>query len=94
MRHIFTDEGKIQSIVGTFLYYGQAIDGFILPTLNEISTNQAKLTENTTKECKMLMDYFAMYPNAILCFFTSYMQLHVDSDAAYLVLNGARSHIA
>eukprot|EP00957_Ditylum_brightwellii_P071041 5398361-Ditylum_brightwellii.AAC.1 len=35
-----------------------------------------------------------VYPNAILCFFAGNMQLHVDSDAAFLVVNGAKSRIA
>eukprot|EP00957_Ditylum_brightwellii_P026903 2033719-Ditylum_brightwellii.AAC.1 len=32
-----------------------------------------------------------MYPNAVLRFFAGNMQLHIDSDAAYLVVNGAKS---
>eukprot|EP00957_Ditylum_brightwellii_P112875 8606296-Ditylum_brightwellii.AAC.1 len=40
------------------------------------------------------MDYLATYPNAVLCFFAGNMQLHVDSNAAYLVVNGAKSRIA
>eukprot|EP00957_Ditylum_brightwellii_P108467 8273315-Ditylum_brightwellii.AAC.1 len=42
----------------------------------------------------MLMDYLATYTDAVLRFFTGNMQLHVDSNAAYLVINGARSCIA
>ena len=34
----------IQSVVGTFLYNGRAIDPTILPALNEISSQQAKPT--------------------------------------------------
>eukprot|EP00957_Ditylum_brightwellii_P162122 12343373-Ditylum_brightwellii.AAC.1 len=78
---------------GTFLYYGQAINGTILPTLNKISADQAKPTINTTKQSTMLMDYLATYPNAVLCFFAGNIQLHVNSNAAYLVINGAKSRI-
>eukprot|EP00957_Ditylum_brightwellii_P058215 4414592-Ditylum_brightwellii.AAC.1 len=81
----------IQTIVGTFLYYGKTIDGTILPTINEISTDKAKPTINTAKQSTMLMNYMATYPNAVLCFFSGDMQLHVDSDATYLVVNGAKS---
>eukprot|EP00957_Ditylum_brightwellii_P147254 11212882-Ditylum_brightwellii.AAC.1 len=42
---------------GTFLYYGRAIDGTILPTIYEISADQAKPTINTAKQSTMLMDY-------------------------------------
>ena len=40
------------------------------------------------------MDYMATYPEATLRFYTGTMQLHVESDAAYLVLQNAQSHIA
>eukprot|EP00957_Ditylum_brightwellii_P180422 13743964-Ditylum_brightwellii.AAC.1 len=40
------------------------------------------------------MDYLATYPNAVLRFFAGNMQLHVNSDTAYLVVNGTKSHIA
>eukprot|EP00957_Ditylum_brightwellii_P072237 5491260-Ditylum_brightwellii.AAC.1 len=40
------------------------------------------------------MDYLATYPNAVLHFFAGNMQLHVDSDAAYLVVNGTKSRFA
>eukprot|EP00957_Ditylum_brightwellii_P049280 3739608-Ditylum_brightwellii.AAC.1 len=39
------------------------------------------------------MDYLVTYPNAVLCFFAGNMQMHVDSNAAYLVGNGAKSRI-
>ena len=41
-----------------------------------------------------LLDYVATYQNAFLRFHSSDMQLIVDSDAAYLVLPGAKSRIA
>eukprot|EP00957_Ditylum_brightwellii_P110139 8400392-Ditylum_brightwellii.AAC.1 len=56
--------------------------------------DQAKPTISMTKQSTMLMDYLAMYPNAVLQLFSGNMQLHVDSDTAYLVLNGAKSWIA
>eukprot|EP00957_Ditylum_brightwellii_P187959 14310479-Ditylum_brightwellii.AAC.1 len=72
------------------LYYGCAINGTILPTLNKISADQVKPIINTAKQSTMPMDYLATYPNAVLRFFADNMQLHIDSDAAYLVVNGAK----
>eukprot|EP00957_Ditylum_brightwellii_P125275 9549012-Ditylum_brightwellii.AAC.1 len=40
------------------------------------------------------MDYFHTYPNARLRFFTSNMQLQVDSKAVYLVMPGAKKCFA
>jgi hypothetical protein len=66
----------------------------MLPALNGISSKQAKATEQTNKQCKMLLDYAATYPNAKLHYYTSDMQLQVDSDDAYLVLPQAKSRYA
>ena len=40
------------------------------------------------------MDYLHTYPNVYLRYYASDMILHIDSDAAYLVLPKARSRIA
>ena len=48
---------KIQSIAGSFLYYGRAVDPTILPTVNEIGISQAKPTTTTAAKCKKLCDY-------------------------------------
>ena len=85
---------NIQSIVGTYLYYARAIDNTILTALNDISHRQATLTIKTKEKCERLMDYLATYPDVYLRFYASDMQLHVETDAAYLVLPKARSRIA
>ena len=41
---------KIQSIVGSFLYYARALNYTLLPTINEASSTQAKPTEFTKEE--------------------------------------------
>ena len=42
----------------------------------------------------MLLDYMSTYPNARMRYVAGTMQLMADSDAAYLVLPGAKSRIA
>ena len=84
----------VQAVIGSLLYYARAVDPTLLVALNELSTEQAKPTKNTLTKLNKLLDYVATYPNAILRFHTSDMVLHVDSDAAYLVLPEARSRIA
>jgi hypothetical protein len=66
----------------------------MLPAINEISGSQAAPTQKTMRACKMLLDYAATYPVAILRYHDSDMALHIDSDAAYLVLPNARSRYA
>jgi len=84
----------VQKCVGALLYYARAVDPCILPAINEISGQQAKPTEQTMEACTMLLDYVAMYPDAIIRYHASDMVLHVDSDAAYLVLPNERSRYA
>ena len=51
-------------------------------------------TEATKKETEWLMDFLAHHPNAKIRYFAGNMQLSVDSDAAYLVVPGAKSRYA
>ena len=80
-----------QSIVGTFLYYSWSVNPTILWAINEILRVQSKSTKDTDKKSSMLLDYAATYPNVIIWYRTSNMVLHVDSDAAYLIMPEARS---
>ena len=84
----------VQSCVGSMLYYARAVDPTMLPAINEISGSQASPTQKTMAACRMLLDYASTYPNAILRYHASNMALHIDSDAAYLVLPNARSRYA
>mgnify|MGYP003321455284 FL=1 len=84
----------IQRIVGTFLYYARAVDPTIHPALNELAMTQAKPTQCTQSSANMLMDYLATHPSAKLRFHQSNMQLHIDTDAAYLVAPNSKTRVA
>lgn len=85
---------RIQAIVGSLLYYARAIDGSLLPAINEISATQANPTLVTEAKANHLLGFVKNHKNTSLRFHASDMCLHVDSDAAYLVLPGARSRLA
>ena len=85
---------RVQSVAGTFLYYARAVDPTMLPALTEISSSQSAPSQHTKQACDMLMDYANTYPNAKIRYYASGMILHIDSDAAYLVMKNARSRIA
>ncbi len=94
---LLNTQGKlfVQSVVGSFLYYGQTIDhSTMLVVLNEIAAHQAAPTQFIKDKCTRVLDYAATYPHVKLRFTASDMVLHVDSDAAYLVQDNARSRIA
>ena len=83
-----------QQTVGSFLYYGRAVDNTILTAINEISAMQAKPTKLTLQKIQMLLNYLNAHPNAKIRFYASDMILRIDSDAAYLVAPKAKSRIA
>ena len=89
-----TETKNIQSVTGSHLYYGRAIDYSILPALNEIASEQAQPTQKTKQKAQRLMDYVNTYPDSFLRYKASDMVLHIDSDAAYLVAPKARSRVA
>ena len=73
---------RIQSIVGTMLYYAWSVDPTILRAINEILRVQSRPTRDMEEKARMLIDYAATYPNAILRYKASDVFLHVDSNAA------------
>lgn len=79
------DTMYVQTVVGTFLYYARALDSTMLPALNNIASQQAHPTVETKEKIQQLLDYAHTYPNVFRCYYASDMQLHVDTDAAYLV---------
>jgi hypothetical protein len=89
-----SDTKIVQQIVGNLLYYAQAIESPMLPSLNEIQHRQATPTQNTLEKCRMVLDFCACHPDGKIRYYASDMILHSDTDAAYLVLPGAKSRIA
>jgi hypothetical protein len=75
---------RIQKIVGSFLYYGRAVDITILKALNSLSRQQSSPTQATATRTDQLLDYLATHPNATVRFYASDMLLQVHSDASYL----------
>ena len=56
----------IQKIVGTFLYYGIAVDNMILVSLSTIASEQSAATSNTAKKITLLLNYLAKNPDATI----------------------------
>ena len=55
----------IQQIVGSFLYYAQAVDMTILHALSAIAAEQSIPTERTLDRVCQFLDYMHMHPNAV-----------------------------
>jgi hypothetical protein len=61
--------------------------------LNDIATEQTKSTEKTQAVTNQLLDYLATHPDTTIRYHASDMILHIHSDAFYLLVSNARSHL-
>ena len=86
-----SEKKYIQEVIGTFLYYGRAVDSTMLTALSAIASAQSEPTEETMTRCKQFLDYAATHQDAILTYKASDMVLVVHSDASYLSEPKARS---
>jgi hypothetical protein len=75
------------------LYYARAVDPTVLMPLNGIETEEIKATEKTQAATNQLLDYLATHPDTTIRYHASYMILHTHSDASYLPVSNARSHL-
>ena len=75
---------RVQQVVGSFLYYGRAVDMTILMALNKIAGQQANPTEKTMKRVNEFLDYMASNPDAKIRYHASDMVLNVHSNASYM----------
>ena len=87
------DKKLIEQVVGSFLFYGRAVDPIILHSLNTIAIKQNQPTKNTMKKVEHFLDYMHTYPDAIICYYASNMILNVHLDASYLTAPKARSRV-
>jgi hypothetical protein len=81
----------IQKVTGSVLYCARAVDPTVLMPLNDIATEQTKVTEKTQATTNQLLDYLATYPDATIRYNASDMILYIHSDASYLSFSNARS---
>jgi hypothetical protein len=72
----------IQQIVGSILYYAQAVDMRVLMDLSSIATKQTKATEKTMGRCIQLLDYLATNEMVKMRFQAFKMILNIQSDVS------------
>jgi Reverse transcriptase (RNA-dependent DNA polymerase) len=84
---------RLQEVIGTFLFYGRAVDNTMLTALGTIASSQSSGTERTMDTLMQLLDYAATHPDAAIRFHKSDMILYGHSDASYLSEPKARSRV-
>ena len=82
---------RLQQIIGTFLFYGRAVDPTLLTALSELSSAQAMATDATKRACQQFLDYCASHPDGSIRYQASNMILKLHSDSSYLNAVGACS---
>ena len=82
---------RLQQIIGTFLFYGRAVDPTLLTALSELSSAQATATDATKRACQQFLDYCASHPDGTIRYQASDMILKLHSDSSYLNAVGACS---
>jgi hypothetical protein len=75
---------RVQDIIGTLLYYAQAVDPMLLATLSTIKVQQSNGTQAVANACHQLLDYVVTYPNAGLQHHNCDIILAIHTDASYL----------
>ncbi len=81
----------VQKIVGSMLYYAQAVDMTVLMALSTIASKQTKGTERTMEKALQVLDYLATHPDATVRFRATDMVMNIHSDMLYLLEPNSRS---
>jgi hypothetical protein len=84
---------NIQKVTGSVLYYARAMDPTVLMPINDIATEQTKVTEKTQAAKNQLLDYLATHPDATIRYHASDMILHIHINASYLSVSNGRSRL-
>ena len=84
---------KLQQIVGAVLYYARAVVDTLITALNELSSAQSKGTQATMQAIIKLMDCCRAHRDAKIVYCASQMQLHIHSNASYLLVSKTRSRV-
>ena len=75
---------RIQEIVGSLLYYAQAVDNKLLVALSTIAARQSYATVSTEQAVHLLLDYVATYPADGIVYRASDMILCAHADTSFL----------
>lgn len=85
------DIKRLQSIIGSLLYYARAVDPTILHAVNHAASLQAQPTQAVLNRAIRILQYLKRYPNNHLTYQACQMILHGMSDCSYLSRNNSRS---
>jgi hypothetical protein len=82
---------QVQRVIGSILYYPQAVGLTVLMALSTIASKQAKGTKSTMKKCKELHNYHTTHLDTTVQFYASNIILNKHYNALYLSKANAHS---
>jgi hypothetical protein len=78
------DVNTLQQLTGTLIYYARAVDPTLIMPINVLASEQSNATEETADKVIKLLNYCNTHPETKILYHTSYMILHIHSEASYL----------
>jgi hypothetical protein len=85
---------RVQDIVGTLLYYAQAVDPTLLAALSAIAARQSNGTRAVADACHQLLSCIVTHLNAGIWYKACNMVLSVHTDMSYPSQPGSKSQAA
>ena len=83
----------VQRVIGTFLFYGGAVNVKMLTALCVIASTYVPPIEEKLRITYQFLYYSATHPDSILTYTVSNKLLKVHSDVSYLSKPNTKSHI-
>ena len=82
---------EAQQILGSALWYADAIESPILTACNDLGTEMADPRQSLNAKLDRLLGYLKAHPDSKLVYYASDMVYHCSSDVSYLSVTKARS---
>ena len=89
--HLPEMKNFVQSVNGTYLFYGRIIDYSILEQTNTIGQSQGNPTADTVDQVNHLIGYMKEYPDTKLVVKGNDMQFRVMYDASFMTAHARKS---
>ena len=89
-----SDKLYLQTAIGIFRYFAEAVAPLLIVPFSKISSQQASPTKNTMQQLERILNWISDHPNSAIRYHPSNMQLCIHSDASYLSEANSRSRAA
>jgi hypothetical protein len=89
--HVTDMKNFVQSVNGTYLFYGRIVDYSILEQIITIGQCQGNQSKDTVDQVNQLIGYIKEYPDTKLVMTSNDMQLSVMYNASFMTAHARNS---